>query len=187
MHCFPSCRLALRRKDLRKISDEEHIVLYHQMDRLACREWTKVMDQTSPSSELLDRELPGSELPDFSAFERRLGQMRELAGVIEQAQVAVVMRDLRGIERLTARQQELCNLLRAREAQTTFGCHSQRQSVSPDELVAAAKQVRDLNRAHAALLRRVRRTVNIFCRVLASSAVTYAPPRREVLMERPGK
>ncbi len=139
------------------------------------------MDQTLPSSELLDRELPGLELPDFSPLELPLGHMRELAGVIEQAQVAVIKNDLSGIERLTTRQQELCNLLRAVEAQTVLQCcHTQRQSIWADELVVAGKRVRDLNRAHAALLRRARRTVNIFCRVLASSAVTYAPPGREI-------
>ncbi len=147
-----------------------------------------VMGQKTSSSKLQDRELPSSELPDFHALDRRLGLMRELTSVIEQANTAVMKSDLRGIERLTARQRELCNVLRAVEAQTMFqGCHSQRQSILVDELVVAAKQVRDLNREHAALLRRARRTVDIFCRVLASSAVTYSPPKREVRMALPGK
>jgi flagellar biosynthesis/type III secretory pathway chaperone len=148
----------------------------------------KVMDQTLPSSELLDRELPGLELPDFHGLERRLGHMRELASVIEHAQAAVIMRNLGEIERLTARQRTLCDLLRAPEAQTRFhGCDSLRHSALADQLVAAGKQVRDLNLAQAALLRRARRTVNIFCRVLASSAVTYTPPRREILVGLQGK
>jgi hypothetical protein len=40
-------------------------------------------------------------------------------------------------------------------------------------------RVAQLNREYGALLTRARRTVDIFCRVLANSEVTYFPPKRE--------
>lgn len=139
------------------------------------------MDQRPSSSELLDRELPALGLPDFHLLQRRVGQMHELADVLEQAQAALINRDLRGIERLTARQRELCALLREVETKTRSQDYlPEQQSAMACELTAAGKRVRDLNRLHAALLRRARRTVDIFCRVLASCAVTYAPPGHSV-------
>jgi len=49
-------------------------------------------------------------------------------------------------------------------------------SVLAAELLAVETKVLQLNRAYAAWLRRARRTVDIFCRVLAHSAITYPPP-----------
>ena len=54
-----------------------------------------------------------------------------------------------------------------------------RNRVRREELAEVERKVAQLNRRYDALLRRARRTVDIFCRVLANSALTYPPPRPE--------
>jgi flagellar biosynthesis/type III secretory pathway chaperone len=135
-------------------------------------------------------------------LERRLALMRELANSLEQVQTAVVRSDLRGIEGHTARQRDLCQTLRQLEGEALAlpfrnpiadRSRSQKISAQPDdavspqvrqrwnalaqELTQVETQVAQLNRVYAALLRRVRRTLQIFMRVLESSANTYVPPK----------
>jgi hypothetical protein len=128
--------------------------------------------------------------------------MRELANSLEQVQPAVVRSDLRGIEGHTARQRELCQTLRQLESEAQalplrnrIADRSRNQKIwaRPDdavcpqvrqrwktlaqELTQVETQVAQLNRVYAALLRRVQRTLQIFVRVLESSANTYVPPK----------
>jgi len=152
----------------------------------------------------MDQELTTS----FELLVRRLALMRELAGSLEQAQNAVVRSDLPGMDGRTAQQREICEALRQLETEasrhprcTAIADKSRNQkaemqfpgdAVSPlvrqrwetlaQELTQVEIRVGELNRVYGALLRRARRTVQIFNRVLASSAITYIPPKPEAAM-----
>jgi hypothetical protein len=124
--------------------------------------------------------------------------MHELAASLERAQAAILHTDASQLSAQTKRQQELCEELRRlapesvpgkafplAEAVRSFArkpdiavLHPaiQRRQVLAVELAQVEAQVANLNRAYGSLLRRARRTVDIFCRVLANSGVTYLPP-----------
>jgi flagellar biosynthesis/type III secretory pathway chaperone len=136
-------------------------------------------------------------------LERRLALMRQLANSLEQVQTAVVRSDLGGIDGHTVRQRALCEALCQLESEalgrrpcnpiTDQNRHltawtklpeeavspqvSQRWKTLAQELTQVEAQVGQLNRVYGALLRRAQRTLQIFIRVLASSANTYAPPK----------
>ena len=107
---------------------------------------------------------------------QRLMLLRQLAGSLEQTQASLVTTTPAKLDFHTARQQELCRELRALTVGFMDGLHAQTPSRLADDVQAAARQVADLNRKYAALLRRKRRTIDIFCRVLASSGTTYPEP-----------
>jgi flagellar FlgN protein len=147
----------------------------------------------------MDQEL----FPVFDLIERRLALMRALADSLERAQTAVAQSNLVEITGHTARQRELCAAVRQLESEArqfvadaaiadetrpqNIRTRQSQSGVSPlmqqrwnavaEELSELEIRVGQLNRIYGALLRRARRTVDIFCRVLASSAVTYAAPR----------
>jgi hypothetical protein len=144
----------------------------------------------------------------FELLERRLALMRELAISLKQVQSAVVQSDLQGIGGRTSQQRELCEALRQLEFEAlrhppcTVGAGESRNqkigmqlpedAVSPlvqqrwktlgQELIQVEIRVSQLNQVYGALLRRALRTVQIFNRVLESSAITYAPPTPEPAM-----
>jgi hypothetical protein len=122
----------------------------------------------------MDSEIPAP----LEQLEKRLMLMRELAAALEQAQAAVVASDLERIHSQTARQQELCQELTRLGVPAGTGSPAvqSRWDALSGELAKVETEVEYLNRVHASLLRRARRTLEIFSRVLASSAVTYAPP-----------
>jgi hypothetical protein len=131
---------------------------------------------------------------------RRVGLMRELANCLDRAQVAVLNSDPGQMSAQTTRQRELCEQLRRLASELmpeqvpplAPAASSNPASQGPDtadllpaqlrreallvELAEVEARVAHLNRIYAALLRRARRTVDIFCRVLANSGVTYIPP-----------
>lgn len=136
-------------------------------------------------------------------LQRRLALLRDLAASLEQVQTAVVRSDLRAWDGHTARQREICEALRHLEAEA-FGnpagaaaaskSRDQKAGMGLPEGAASAEvrerwkmlakdlsqvelEVSQLNQVYGALLRRAGRTVQIFARVLASSAITYAPPK----------
>ena len=139
--------------------------------------------------------------PSLELLERRLALMRGLAISLEQVQTAVVHSDLGGIDGHTLRQRELCESLRQLESEALGfrnAIEGQRQKVSigaqlPEDAVSlqvrerwqtlsrelsqVEMRVGQLNRVYGALLRRAQRTLQIFMRLLASSASTYAPPK----------
>lgn len=108
---------------------------------------------------------------------QRLVLLRQLAGSLEPAQAVLATTTTAKLDLHTARQQELCRELRALALRLPDGSRAQTPSRLADDVQVAARQVADLNRKYAALLRRSRRTVDIFCRVLASSGTTYPPPK----------
>jgi hypothetical protein len=98
----------------------------------------------------------------------RLALVSELSESLGKSQTALLSFDLAKFESQTVRQAQLCcELVRLPEA----------KNIASAELLKAEADLRYRLRVYAALLRRARRTVEIFCRVLASSGVTYAPPR----------
>jgi len=112
--------------------------------------------------------------------------LEELGDSLERAYAAVLRSDLPEIRRQTTRQEELCRKLHtlrgerpvAPASAVTAGARAH-NAVVPEELAAVESRVADLNRRYEALLRRARRTIDIFCRVLANSALTYPPPRAQ--------
>jgi len=138
--------------------------------------------------------------PVNELLERRVSLMHELAASLELAQAAILHSDAGRLSVQTQRQQELCEHLRGLVPELAPGQASQaaraarsvaRTQLPGTEALNPARQrqralliegleietrVADLNRAYGSLLRRARRTVDIFCRVLANSGVTYHPP-----------
>jgi uncharacterized lipoprotein len=130
----------------------------------------------------------------FEPLERRISLMQQLAGSLTLAQAAVLALDAAALEEHTARQQQLCDQLRALEGAAEPGAPSivsgspaaaddglspvadQRWNALLQELVRVQADVRHQNRAHAALLARARRSIAILANVLASSGALYSPP-----------
>jgi hypothetical protein len=108
---------------------------------------------------------------------QRLELLRQLAGSLDLSQAALATTTPAKLDHHTARQQELCRELRALAHGFPDEAQAQTPSRLADDLQETARRVRDLNRKYAALLRRRQRTVDIFCRVLASSGTTYPAPK----------
>jgi len=126
--------------------------------------------------------------------QQRIILLLELATSLEQAQRALLKTNLEEFRSHTTRQQELCRLLRedsgeAAQERTeprvdgSKSSEPQPESAASERWTTLGAQLRDveqrvaeLNCCYGALLRRARRTVDIFCRVLTNSGLTYAPP-----------
>ena len=106
-----------------------------------------------------------------------LGLLRALADSLEQAQAALATTTAQGLDQHTARQRELCRELCALAAGAPDELRIPIPARLADDLQAAARRVAVRNRFYGALLRRRRRTVDIFCRVLANSGTTYPAPK----------
>jgi len=116
--------------------------------------------------------------PAYQHLERRLCWLRELAGSLEGARAAVLASNLAELKLQTARQSELCAALGQFEPVTSCPV-GERWNRLLQESARTEMRVRQLNREYGALLARARRTVDIFCRLLANSEPTYPPPKRE--------
>ncbi|MGA8151777.1 MAG: hypothetical protein WB952_12565 [Terriglobales bacterium] len=122
----------------------------------------------------------------------RVVLLGDLAESLERAYAAVVSSDLLEFTRQTGCQRALCGRLRLLPAEPAQSPQSGVPGILPapisqgaralgEELAEVERTVARLNCRYAALLRRARRTVDIFCRVLANSALTYPPPRPAVV------
>lgn len=120
---------------------------------------------------------PESSPPDHD-LRKRLCCLRELAASLESARTAVLHSDLRELTRQTVRQRELCTALSRLDHEILSPTAEHRRGLLQQSL-QIAMHVACLNREYGALLARARRTVDIFCRVLANSEATYLPPKRE--------
>jgi len=98
-----------------------------------------------------------------------LRALRDLTFSIELLLHAVTMRNLEGITRQTANQERLCHAVH----EATVGLARSGNREMRMEIEAMTRQVREQNRLQAAVLRRARRTTDIFSLVLAYSGVTY--------------
>jgi len=96
--------------------------------------------------------------------------MRELSLAIQQAQAAVLARDVAELEKQTGRQQSLCQSIAALGS----WCAPADDSTGR-EMQNAAERVGRLNRVLGALLRRTRRSMKIVALAQASRADTYLP------------
>ena len=119
----------------------------------------------------------------LGALEQRSALMQELAGELEQAQAAIVASDSNEFQLHTDRQRTLCEAVCAlssppapAEVSPDF---QQRREILTQKLAKIENRVRQLNRIHAALVRRAQRTLAIFSRALASSALTYVAPQAQ--------
>lgn len=116
--------------------------------------------------------------PSAHDLEQQLCRLRELAASLENARMAVLHSDLAELTQQTVRQRELCAAI-GRLDPDILSCPAEHRRTLLQESVQVAVQVARLNREYGALLSRARRTVDIFCRVLANSEATYLPPKRE--------
>jgi hypothetical protein len=116
-------------------------------------------------------------------LERRVNLLRQLADSLRRSHAALLTPDYNEIPVQTKAQQYLCQelgqLARIPPSETVpqlaiFA--NTRQKALVNELQGLQAQVADLNRRYAALLRRAQRTVQIFCRVLENSGLTYVAP-----------
>ena len=123
--------------------------------------------------------------PAYQHLEKRLSLLRELAGSLECAHAAVLGSDLAELTLQTVHQRELCAALRQAEGVAPSAA-GERWNRLLQESTQMEKRVAHLNREYSALLARARRTVDIFCRVLANSEGTYLPPKRESASFRKG-
>jgi len=99
--------------------------------------------------------------------------LREMAGSLSQSKAAILSSSLADLEFQTERQRLLCQrwaALRSLAQRLPV-----RIQATPDAATAVMETSQRL-RIYASLVRRARRTVAIFCRVLATSGVTYSPP-----------
>jgi len=122
--------------------------------------------------------------PAYQGLEQRLAGLRDLAGSLKSARAAVLHSDLAELRRQTDRQRELCAGLRQLNPRSSSAA-GERWHCLLQEASQLEMQVAHLNREYGFLLAHARRTVDIFCRVLANSEATYLPPKREAISFQP--
>jgi hypothetical protein len=108
---------------------------------------------------------------------RWLELMHQLAGSLEHSHAVLATATPLKLNQCTAQQRELCRELRALAHGIPDMSQARTLPVLAKDLQEATRRVAGLNRKYAALLQRSRRTVDIFCRVLASSGTTYPGPK----------
>ena len=118
------------------------------------------------------------------ALEGWRGLMEELASSLESSRLALADSDLDSLKLHEEKQRELCH--RLQELRPLVGEASNSASARQDdndprrqrllgELKRVERRVAYLNAVHAALLRRVCRSLAILSHLLASPAATYGP------------
>jgi len=110
----------------------------------------------------------------FATVAPPLDLLAALADSLEQAYLDLMSATPAELDRHTVRQMELCRHL------PTPGANASSPQFPPalaSDLQIHLARVARANRKYAALLRRRRRTVDIFCRVLVSSGTTYPAPK----------
>jgi hypothetical protein len=118
---------------------------------------------------------PAYSLPELLI--QRLALLRVLADSLERSRVELMTTTPAKLDQQTAQQRELCRQLCALAVEFPERGYVRTHAVLANDLQETARRVAELNRKYAALLRRKRRTVDIFCRVLASSGTTYPAPK----------
>jgi len=115
--------------------------------------------------------------PVFEQLTIRLSILHDLVDALLKAQSAIALSDLQNMELHIAQQRRLCHAL------MDLGTLSPQPSVAPvlrwNKLVLELKETEHyalhLGRVQSALLRRTRRGLDLFSRLLASTALTYTP------------
>jgi hypothetical protein len=104
---------------------------------------------------------------------QRLELLRALAESLEQAHAELATTTPQRLDRQSCWQRQLCWQLRT----PASGFPGEADLQLANEVQGTAQHVAELNRKYAALLRRRRRTVDIFCRVLMNCGTTYPAPQ----------
>ena len=107
----------------------------------------------------------------------------ELAEAIQRAQVALLHGEINAFERSTQEQQLCCDRLLAWHQPD--GASASRDVSGEDaalrlEIERVQREVRHLNRVHAALLRRASRSLQILRNLLMRSEAAYQPPAAQL-------
>lgn len=130
---------------------------------------------SSPGASALLRKkmslLPLEPVPEDQQSQGSVGHLQELAASLEKARLAALRSDRKTLVLETFRQRELCASLSTLSA----------DDYPPDArgiLLEELARVARANRNYGAVLVRVRRTVDIFCRLLLNNQSTYLEPRR---------
>jgi len=116
------------------------------------------------------------ESPMDPAYARRAHLLEELADSLSLASSAIRQANLPVLENQTSRQRVLVQRLSFESGEQFPAADRATDGQWIQELARIEAKVARLNRVHAALIRRARRTVDIFCRVLNHSGTTYPPP-----------
>jgi hypothetical protein len=124
-------------------------------------------------------------------LERRLALFESLTKALTEARPDFIAMDLGAIELRIVEQQDLCGQIASLDAEITRAQSAafpttgkSSQTSQEDQQIQAAlarvaeaqAEVRRLNDAHQAMLRRSRRTVNALLNLFSSHAVTYGAP-----------
>lgn len=117
-------------------------------------------------------------------LERRLTLLGDLAGALRASTEALVQLDLDTIHRKVGEQERLCHEIRSldrglddlqRKCSVGLAPGSDSSALLA-RMAEAQAEVRTLNRKHAALVRRSRRTLEAMMNFLRSTSPTYADP-----------
>lgn len=126
-------------------------------------------------------------------LDRRLTLLAKLAGELQTSNEALVRLDLEEMHRQVGRQEGLCREIQSLdrgldELQRKCGAGIGSDGATDGESLALKQMlrrvaeaqggVRALNRKHAALLRRSRKTLNAMLNFVRSTSPTYSDPRR---------
>ena len=126
----------------------------------------------------------------LKVFEQRLGTMRALADELRQSSDAVVNLDLLRLERVSERQRQLCEEMRAlnRELAEAEAREASPASSTPEleefharaaelkrEMCSLQEEIARLTRVQQALLRRAQRSAQVMANVLAFCFPLFAP------------
>jgi len=134
---------------------------------------------------------------NLDLLEQQLAVMRSLATSLEQSQKFILTLDSPQLERHVAQQQDLCRQWRelqgvavstprsgaylpapiAHETPGTTVPSSERRSALVQEVSQVERQIRHLNRVHAALLKYMHRSMTVLANLLSVSDHTYARPK----------
>jgi hypothetical protein len=117
-------------------------------------------------------------------LERRLTLLGDLAGALRASTEALVQLDLDTIHRKVGEQERLCHEIRSLDRGLDVLQRKCRAGLAPGgdcpallaRMAEAQAEVRTLNRKHAALVRRSRRTLEAMMNFLRSTSPTYADP-----------
>jgi DNA repair ATPase RecN len=125
---------------------------------------------------------------ELLALKRWRGLMEELACSLERSRLALANSDLDSLKIHDGEQRELCHSLQELRPSVELARQSANSAFAGEgdidghrkrllsELERVEQKVGYLNAVHAALLRRVCRSLAILSHLLAASAVTYGPP-----------
>jgi hypothetical protein len=124
----------------------------------------------------------------FELLQQRLTLLDNLAGALQSSNQALVRLDLETIHQQVGEQERLCREIQVLDRglddvqrKCGIGLESGSEDVALGRVLGrvakAQAEVRALNRRHAALVRRSRRTLEAMLHFVRSTSLTYSDPR----------